>query len=247
MRIDKLLVFLVFACLITPRGSSQQRSFSTEGQPETTEQALQRHHVALTKPALIAGLRDPDAEVRALAAHKLASDGSKDAIPSIVEAMNAEKVNSTRVNLAFSAATLGDEVGLTALRNSCEDGALSPYLRMVAAGYLQQLHDDSCRAAVLRQLETGDDADGLISAMSVALNFPHKSSQESEKIFDLLVKALGSGTPGVRMNASNMLGRLGNVAAIPYLRKALVKEQDEACSLEMQMDIRRLQKQEQSR
>jgi len=240
MRIDKLFVPLVFACLITSMGSSQQSS-PTDGQPETIEQALQRHHVPLTSTALLAALRDPDGEVRTLAAHKLALDGNKDAIPSIIEAMKAEKVDSNRVNIAFSAAMLGDPTGLTTLKDSCEDGALSPYLQMVAAGNLQQLHDDSCRAAVLRQLGTGDDADSLITAMSIALKFAHTSAQESEEIFRSVVKALANQTPGVRMTASYTLGRLGNPSAIPYLREALVKERNETCSLQMGMDLQRLQ------
>ncbi len=45
---------------------------SSSQAPETFSQALTRHHIALTKPALLMALEDSDKEVRGLAAAELA-------------------------------------------------------------------------------------------------------------------------------------------------------------------------------
>jgi len=211
-----------------------------DGQPETLEGALQRHHVALTKKALVSALRSPDEEVRRLAAQELAQDGASDAIPSIREALKAETLPLNQVNIAFSLAQLGDGTGLATLRGTCENPAAPGGIRMLAAQYMQNLHKQDCRKAVVQVLKFGDDSGSRIQALSLALDFP----DESLEMFDLVVKALTDQDPGVRMTASSMLGRLGNVSAIPYLEEALAKEQNDGCVLEMRMDLQHLRKQE---
>jgi HEAT repeat protein len=247
MRLRNFAVLLVLASSVIPKAFSQQGGLCCEGQAETIEQALQRHHVALTQKALVAALRNPDREVRTLAAQKLADDGAKDAIPSLIEALRAETVPLNRVNIATSLALLGDERGLATLKGICNDPGVSGYVRMDAARHVLDRHDDYCRDAVIRELQSGDDPDGLINAMHLTFRFARLSEDDSRRIFDLVVKALSDQTPGVRMAASNTLGRLGNVAAIPHLHEALAKEEVDGCRLEMQMDLERLQKQEHSR
>jgi HEAT repeat protein len=234
-----IVVSLVLASLVA-LNAFWQVGLSHDGQPETVEQALERHHVPLDKEALFAALQNPDAEVRSLAAHKLAMDGNKDAIPLLVKALKAEPVSLNRVNLASSIAQLGDRTGATTLKSICSDTSETGYVRMDAARHVQELHDNSCQSSVLRELESHDDPEGLIYALHLSLNLDKPSAETSDKIFSLTVKALSNGDPGVRMTASNVLGRLGNTSAIPYLEEASAKEENRGCLLQMQTDLQRL-------
>ncbi|HEV2729239.1 MAG TPA: hypothetical protein VGV15_04335, partial [Terriglobales bacterium] len=47
---------------------------------------------------------------------------------------------------------------------------------------------------------------------------------------------------GVRVQASEMLVQLEYVAAIPQLREAIVREQDESCRAELRRNLKQLQK-----
>jgi len=245
MRLNRVLVSVVFAFLVSASTLPQSDRFVGEGQPETVEQALQRHHVALTKSSLVAALRSQDAEVRRLAAQKLSGDGAKDTVPSIIKALEAETVPLDQLNIAFSVAALGGEKGLATLRNTCEDTAAPGSIRMLAAQLMQNLHNDYCRDAVLDILRSDGDPDARIAALSIVPTWQHLSEDDSRMILDLVVRAMGDQASGVRMTASSTLGRLGNVSAIPFLQTALAKEQNDACRLEMGMDLQRLQKEEQ--
>jgi HEAT repeat protein len=74
---------------------------------ETFAHALTRHHIALTKSALLEALQNPDAEVRGLAAWQLAETKQKDCLPQILRAARDEKNPDTRVNIASAAGNLG--------------------------------------------------------------------------------------------------------------------------------------------
>jgi HEAT repeat protein len=100
--------------------------------PPTFAEALQRHHIALTRSALLAALRSPEAEVRDLAAARLAEDKDKNAIPAIAQALASERVLGAKVNIAFALAQLGSETGTSTLKKACHNSKVSPVLGLRA-------------------------------------------------------------------------------------------------------------------
>jgi len=247
MNVRRVAMSLVCVALAITGAFAQQGSAAKDEQPETAKEALLRRHIGITQPSLVLALRSPDPKVRELAAQVLAEEGAKDAIPSIMEALKAETVPANQVNIAFFLAQLGEGTGRATLKDTCDDPAEPGWIRMLAATDMRYLHDDYCLPAVMDALRSEDDPDSRIQALSLVPDFHHLSEENSQKIFDLVVGALADQAPGVRMNASYTLGRLGNVAAIPYLQEALAKEQDDGCLLQMPMDLQRLWKQGQSR
>lgn len=245
MNLSNLLISLAVASVLIMNVPAQQRTQAKSGQPETAKVVLQRRHIALTQSGMVAALRSPDPEVRESAAQVLAENGAKDAIPSIVEALKAETVPANQVNIAFWLAQLGEEMGRASLKGTCDDPSKPRPIRMLAAINMRYLKDDYCLPAVVDALQSDDDPDSRMQALSLVPGFGHLSPEESQKLFDLVVKALEDQTPGVRMTASHTLGRLGNVSAMPHLQGALAKEDNETCRLQMQIDLQRLQKQAQ--
>ena len=237
-----ILILAMFAFLLSAATFSQSAPPTGEGPPETIEEALLRHHIALTKESLVAALRNQDPEVRQLAAQKLASNGAIDTIPSMNEALSEERVPWNRANIAFALAQLGDKAGMVTLKSICEDAAMPAFTRIAAVQHLQWLHDDSCLTAVAEVLQFGEDSGSRIAAISLVSWGHHFSEGDSLRFFDLIVKALEDPAPGVRIEASSALGRLGNVSAIPSLQAALAKEHEMSIRLAIRRALQRLQK-----
>lgn len=238
MRLNTILYSLLVMSMVVEAGRAVPVA---DGQPETLEGALQRHHIALTKDALVEALRNPDAEARRLAAQKLAKDGVKDSIPSIADALKSEALPLNQVNLAFSLAELGDSAGIAKLKAMCNSAAIAGGIRMLAAQYALWLHDDGCGSAILIALQSDEDAETRIQALSLIPSLRNASTHPSASLA-LIAKALADQSPGVRLAASSTLGTIGDASAIPYLQKALATEQNEGCALEMRMDLQQLQK-----
>jgi HEAT repeat protein len=185
-------------------------------------------------------LKSPDAQVRYLAAEKLAEDGVQEAVPSIAEALSTEEVPATRVNIAFALALLGDEKGVSSLKAACGDADVPGYLRIRAARYLLDLHNEDCMNAVLGMLDSNADPDSQTQALSVLPSFQHVSQKDSQRIFDVVVRALEDPTPAVRITASVALGALGNPSALPYLQTAIANERDEVVRSQLESTVRDL-------
>lgn len=169
-----------------------------------------------------------------------------DAVPAITDALRAETAPLTRVSLAFSLAQLGSELGVSALKTTCNGAEERPYVRMVAALYIQWMHNEGCQGAVIQVLHSRADPDALIQALSLVPTL-HLSDDDSKRAFQATVDALADQSAGVRMTASSILGKLGNALAVPYLEEALRKEQNEGCIIQMRLDLERLQKGQRSR
>jgi HEAT repeat protein len=234
-----ILIFIVtITCAV-----AQYHIPVAEGQPETTKEQLKRHHVALTEQGLIKALGSREAEVRELAAQALSEDGYKDAVPSIEQALLAETVPGNRVNIALSLAKLGDPVGRELLKSTCDNDTEPAHIRTLAAVDMSYLHDESCATAVFDVLKSTspDDVGAREQALSLLPGLKELKKQNAQRILDAAAKALRDDAPGVRMIASSTLSSLGDPSAIPYLRSALDKEQDEGCRLQLSVDLAKLQ------
>jgi HEAT repeat protein len=239
------IVFIfVAASALATRTFCQDTVSASVGGPASTAGLLKVHHVDLTTESLVRALKNPDAQVRYLAAEKLAEDNKREAIPSIAVALTAESAPAARVNIAYALAMLKDDRGVTALNAQCENSDIPGFLRVRAAGYLLNLHSESCLDSILGILESGADPDSQSQALSLLPEFHRASNEDSQRIFDLVVKGLAEQTPAVRIEASITLGRLRNTSAIPYIESAMGNEKDEAVRSQMQAAIEALQREE---
>jgi len=242
MRSQPLVVVLAFVALIATNASSQTNSpLIVTGNPRSVAEQLKQHGVELTNEGLLKALKNVDGEVRYLAAEKLAEDKVEEAIPSIAEALNVEKMPVTRINIALALAQLGEDKGIVVLKKSCNNQDLPGYLRARATTYLLDLKRDDCLNATLDMLQSAGDPDTQIQALSLLPRFQNASKQQSQKILDAIVKNLADPAPAVRINASIVLARIGDPLGIPYLQTALASEREEVVRLQMEADLKRLQ------
>jgi HEAT repeat protein len=216
---------------------------SSNGRLTTVDEALQSHHIELTRPAVVKALRNQDPEVRSLAAQKLAELNATETVPAIMDSLVVEKKPAIRVNIAFALAQLGETRGFDALQDACRDPGTRPDLRVLAARYMRDLkHEDAtCRSALVDMLQSPADPDARAQAASLLPRFQDLSPQESQKILQGVLKALEAPEPAVRLAASHALNEMGNKSAIPDLQKAVANEQDKSVRSQLQTDLQELQ------
>lgn len=198
---------------------------------------LREDHIELTKPALIRALKNPNPEVRYLAAMKLSEDKATDAIPEVKEALAAEKVPRTRVNIAVGLGLLGDPGGRDELKRLCADESFPPEFRLYAVRYMFDLgveNDEGClnaAEAIVQTVDADDHTAGYrITALELLARFRGLTPEDTKKIFDLVVDRLDDPEPTVRMQASQSLVDLVGdpAAAISSLETAMAKEKEES-------------------
>ncbi len=206
---------------------------------------LQQHNIELTEPALINALKNPDPDVRYLAAMKLAEDKAFATIPAIEEAVRVEKDPRDQVNMALALGLLSDQIGLAKLKKVCADKNFVPEFRLYAVRYMFDLHsqkDEDCLAAAeqlaaSRNVNIGD----RVSALSLLPSFQNLTTDESPKIVNLVANCLEDSEPVVQLAASSALVNLGGASAIPYLRSAIAREKDENVRAAFERDLKRLE------
>lgn len=209
---------------------------------------LREDHIELTEPALIRALKNPNPEVRFLAAMKLAEDKAIDAIPEVKEALAAEKVPRTRVNIAVGLGLLGDPGGRDELKRLCADRDFPSEFRLYAVRYMFDLHvekDEGCLKAAEKIAEMVDadyhTAGYRIVALELLTHFRGLTPEESEKVFQLMVARLDDPEPTVRMQVSQSLIALDNpAAAIPYLEAAVAREKEESVRTVFEKNLEKL-------
>lgn len=238
MIVRALRTVLIGTTLLCDQSRAWHQDASNQRLP-SIEEELRRHNIELTSASLVQALANGNAEVRWLAAEKLAVDRAVDAVPAIEAALEMEAVPGTRVNIAYALAQLGDNIGFSALKKSCIDGD-DIGLRMRAARYLLDLHSNECLTAVLDTIRSADDQEKLM-ALGLLPRFQHVSGEEANALRKLLVVNLMAETPAVRIEASHALAGMSDRAAVPELRKAIVRERDDVVRSQMQSDVRALE------
>ena len=83
--------------------------------PPSVESVLMQYHITDTIPGLRVALKNPNPNIRTLAAGMLANDKDVDSIPMLRDALDNERTESVRLSLAASLATLKDWQGLDLL------------------------------------------------------------------------------------------------------------------------------------
>ena len=206
---------------------------------------LREDHIELTKPALIRALKNPNPEVRYLAAMKLAEDKATDAIPEVKEALAAEKTPRTRVNIAVGLGLLGDPDGRDELKRLCADENFPPEFRLYAVRYMFDLsveNDEGCLNAAEAIVQmVAADYDHRIRALELLPRFRDLTPEDSKKVYELVVGRLDDPEPTVRMQASEALVDLGDpAAAVSSLETAIAKEKEESVRVVFEKSLEKL-------
>ena len=207
---------------------------------ETFEQALTRHHIEPTKPALIEALRNPDGEVRGLAAWQLFEMKAEDSLPQILQAMRNERDGATKVNLASAAAYLGAKEGTTALEGICHDSSEHDWVRTDAARHLFDLHDRACLPDLWKLMVSGNVSYTRVAAISLVSQLLDRTASESAQVERSTLEALDDSDAYLRGYAAITLGDLRDTTAIPYLRMAIQVEKEDTIKSQMETSLRSL-------
>jgi HEAT repeat protein len=212
----------------------------------SVERALEHYGYALTTESLMWALGDSRAEVRSLAAGKLASERSTGAMPALVQALSNERAAGTRIWIAYALATLGDERGLPFLQSLCRDSddadpSRRTLVRLFATGVVAKLHNSTCNDDVIDILRLTSTDSSLDVAFSIADNLQGVSDSQSKQLREIAERFLADGRGDLRMGASNVLGRYGDAGSVRKLRKALATEPDVAVRKRMEAALRTLQ------
>ena len=249
LRSHMILLTLILLFVLIPSSSAQQTPEVQVGSVRLSRfgDLLREHNIDLTETALVRALKNPDSEVRFLAAMKLAEDKAVDAIPAIKQAMAVEKAPRTRVSIAVALELLGDPGGRHELKMVCADGDFPPEFRLYAVRYMFDLgveRDDDCLHAAEEIVEIVDSENRTVgdrnSALELLPRFRNLTTDESKRMFQLVVDRLHDPEPTVRMAASQSLASLGNIAAIPYLDAAIARESEEGTRSVFELNLKKL-------
>jgi HEAT repeat protein len=246
MRTPLLILPLVSVMFV---GSLAQRTPKmANGSLATFGELLRKHNIELSHPALLQALRGADADVRYLAAMKLAEDKAVDAIPAIEAALVAERVPRNRVNIAVALGLLGSKSGHDELKKVCADEDFPSEFRLYAVRYVFDLgieNDEGCLHAAEEIVQLVDSenrsVDNRVTARELLARFRNLTSEEAQTVFDLVLHGLNDPEPTVRMGASSALATLGDRDAIPYLKAAIADEQDENIRFVLETNLTKLQ------
>ncbi len=242
LRAAAVIIFgpLLLNCAFSQDSASGQFNPSA-GHFVSWKQELQERKIQLTEESLLAALRNPDPDVRYLAALVLAEDKAGNAVGAIEHAAAHEKVRETQIDLALALALLGDNKGVVMLQQACDDAGTPAHLRMYAAKYILDTKNQGCLSVVENFLLSAPDSGSRQLAFSEMVRFQHVSDADAQKILAALVTSLGDPEPQIRMGASGALAELGNQSAVPELEKAIAAESGDAVRSRMQTDLRKLQ------
>jgi len=203
--------------------------------PPTVEQFLTRHGVENTIPGLRAALKNPDWEMRSVAAQLLVAQHDSESIPFIFAAFEKEQYPWHKILLAYSLAMFHDGRGTAYLLKACTDGLVdNPFVegnvvRLEAANKLLalgkdkalNLRGDECLVPVIESLENeSPDPWNRATSLDYLRNVPHSPPPTlMPKVQSYLLVSLQD--PATAVEASDVLARWGDRGAIPALKVAI--------------------------
>ena len=201
---------------------------------ETFSAGLERLHIGLSEPELLEALRNPDGEVRSLAAAQLAAMDDHPALRQIVQAILNERDPQVQVNIAGAASWLGSHAGIAQLEQSCRDINVPSLTRLDAARYISHKRLATCFPAVRQIARTDQDAEVRVQAIIAAVGY----WDQAEGAETISVRALQDVDPSVRSAAADALRRLRATKDVGALESALKGEGDETAREHMREAVR---------
>lgn len=204
---------------------------------ETFADGLTRRNIPLTEPELLAALKNPDPEIRSLAAAQLAASDDHPALKYMITAFQDERDPQVQVNIAGAASWLGSNIAIQQLKNICRDVNQPSTARLDAARYISNKQLPDCFPAVREIARNDQDATIRVLAITAAVSY-RGQSDGAQKI---AVQALNDLDPTVRITAADSLRYLRGTDAIAALQSALQSDGDETAREHLREAIRVLQ------
>jgi HEAT repeat protein len=238
--IPAIVLFVLLGLKASPQTSTRAQS----GHMMTFRELLAQRNIELTEPSLVAALRNPDPHVRSWSALILAEDKATDAVPAISETLQSETVLEAKASIALALAQLGGQQGFATLKSMCGDNNIPPYLRVYATMYMLDLDDESCLNTIFEVLQSNADSSSRVLAFSQLSGFHKLSQDDSQRIVNVTLKALGDETTAMRIAASRALSGFPPAIGVPALQNAIAKERNEAVKMQMQSTLQHLHEQE---
>lgn len=208
--------------------------------PPTIENALMEYHIPNTIPGLRTALKNPNPNIRILVASVLANDRDVDSIPMLREALENERVESVRLVLASSLATLKDWQGLDSLRKTCNDRDDTPTTRLLAANRLLDAGDNTCMVSVVDILGDKPDPPSRELGLQYLRRITFAPSFLLPKLQTILLNELRDTSPINRQYASECISVLGDANSIPALENAISVEKDQPTRLHLEENLKRI-------
>jgi len=202
--------------------------------PPTANQFLAKHGVENTIPGLRAALKNPDWQVRSVAAQLLVAQHDSASIPLIFAAFEKEQYPFHKMPLAYSLAMFHDGRGTAYLLKACTDGLVDNPLvegngvRLEAANKLLalgkdkalNLRGDECLVPVINSLDENPDSWERSDSLAYLRNVPQSPPPTSmPKVQSYLLVCLQD--PVNAVEASDVLAKWGDRGAIPALKVAV--------------------------
>lgn len=184
---------------------------------------LEKSGIPLTEPALRSALRNDNAEIRYRAAWQLADQNAKDAIPDILQTLDAEKQPRAKTYLACALAELGDRRGIEALHQYCKEDEFPDDVRLDVSKFLTELHETPCLSSLM-ELFKSRYVPGRVQAIPLIPHLSGISAADSAQLRAILLASLSDPDPAIREVAARTLSEMHDSSAIPELQTAIANE-----------------------
>jgi HEAT repeat protein len=204
---------------------------------ETFADGLTRRNIPLTEPDLLAALKNPDPEIRSLAAAQLAASDNHPALKYMITAFQDERDPQVQVNIAGAATWLGSNIAIEQLKTICRDINQPSTARLDAARYISNRQLPDCFPAVREIARNDQDPTVRVLAITAAISYRNQSDGAQK----IAVQALNDVDPTVRITAADSLRSLRATDAIPALQSTLQSDGDETAREHLREAIRVLQ------
>ncbi len=222
----RIVIAIMLAASAIPSVAQSEPAAGNNSMDISVEAALKRHNIALTQPALLEALRDPDVEVRRLALTELVEQKTMVAIPHIQKAFTTENIPEMRVYFAYALSKLGDSSATEWLKQTCRDGSLPSDQRLEAARHLLSSQRDACLDTVFDALGAHEEGQtNRVWAIWLLIGASNLSEKDLQRSFTALLPLLASPYDSDRAEASSAFDALGLKEAIPYLKQAIAREE----------------------
>jgi HEAT repeat protein len=204
---------------------------------ETFADGLTRRNIPLTEPDLLSALKNPDPEIRSLAAAQLAASDDHSALKYMITAFQDERDPQVQVNIAGAASWLGSNIAIQQLKTICKDVNQPSTARLDAARYISNKQLPDCFPAVREIVQNDQDATVRALAITAAVNYWGQPDGAKK----IAVQALNDIDAAVRITAADSLSSLRATDAIPTLKSCLQSEGDETAREHLRETLRVLQ------
>ena len=211
-------------------------------QPPTSEAYLASRHVSSDLPSLRNALKNPDREVRGVAAGVLAEIGDVRSIPLLKEAIRVEQNPYVKINLSSALASLQDLQGNAALIGTCGNRNEAGPLRLTAATQVLRTGDSiSCLGSVVDILRDDPSPPNRELGLQYLRRVTFAPSSLLSELREVLVASLSDPAPINRQYAGESLYIFGDCSTIRAFQRAVQVEKEEKTKDHMQDDLTRLQ------